>query len=719
MSEQKANSEPARQKITILGGGLGGMAAACALSAPDQNDRYDITVYTMGWRLGGKGASGRNAEIGNRIEEHGLHIWFGCYDNSFTLMRAVYQELARPPEAPLATLESAFRGQNQFVLMENVEGDWRPWRLEFPENDFLPGGHPELWDFLIIIMDWVITALKNVGLENSDVAPAMVSDLIDSFAKPDKSVFLKALNELTHLHVADLAHGLWDHLKKIGKPPEKHPGFWAEAMAEAVKLLAEFVWSELKGKIPQDDNARRMWIFTNLGTTIMRGILLDDLIANGVDHINAIEGRQWLRNNASLADDAPGDPNGLAFDHAPIQALYDACFAYVDGDKDKPDFSAATLLRACLWLPFSYKGAFAFEMQAGMGDTVFVPFYQVLLSRGVKFNFFSEATDLRASGDGKSLESITITRQVTTKGGNYGPLVKVRDLLCWPSAPLFDQIEQGGELKNRKIDLEHYNSGWQNTGPEMQLKAGKDFDHVVFAIPLPAHEKVCPQLISQSQNWTGAVQNVQATRTLAAQLWFSSSRQELGVSVPPVITGTFVEPWASLADFSHLILREDWSQKDVNYLSYTCGALPKSAGATQEAAKNYVFNSICGYLENDTEPLWPCAYDAGTITGFDWNVLWSDSPAEGENRLRSQYWRANIDVNELYILSTHTGMKHRPNTQAAGLRNLYFAGDWTNNGFNISSVEGAVMSGLQASRAISGHPKNIVGENPRSLSPSK
>ena len=44
----------------------------------------------MGWRLGGKGASGRDND--GRVVEHGLHIWFGCYENAFRMLEAVYQE---------------------------------------------------------------------------------------------------------------------------------------------------------------------------------------------------------------------------------------------------------------------------------------------------------------------------------------------------------------------------------------------------------------------------------------------------------------------------------------------------------------------------------------------------------------------------------------------------------------------------------------------------
>ena len=59
-----------KRKIAVLGGGAGSMGALWALtSLPNAADRFDITVYQMGWRLGGKGASGRNPTREQRIEE--------------------------------------------------------------------------------------------------------------------------------------------------------------------------------------------------------------------------------------------------------------------------------------------------------------------------------------------------------------------------------------------------------------------------------------------------------------------------------------------------------------------------------------------------------------------------------------------------------------------------------------------------------------------------
>ena len=84
-----------RNRVAILGGGMAGLAAAWRLSSPEHRDRYDtITVYQRGARLGGKGASHRG--VNGRIEEHGLHIWLGYYDNAFRLVRECYGELDRP-----------------------------------------------------------------------------------------------------------------------------------------------------------------------------------------------------------------------------------------------------------------------------------------------------------------------------------------------------------------------------------------------------------------------------------------------------------------------------------------------------------------------------------------------------------------------------------------------------------------------------------------------
>ena len=60
---------------------------------------------------------------------------------------------------------------------------------------------------------------------------------------------------------------------------------------------------------------------------------------------------------------------------------------------------------------FTYKGAFFYRATAGFGDTVFTPIYQVLKSRGVKFCFFYNVTELVPSDDGSTIDYILIDQQ--------------------------------------------------------------------------------------------------------------------------------------------------------------------------------------------------------------------------------------------------------------------------------------------------------------------
>src|SRR6202049_4446754 len=80
-------------QIAVIGGGWPSISAACELTRPEHAGKYRVTIYQTGWRLGGKGASGRGPA--DRIEEHGLHVWMGMYENAFRLMRECYAELKR------------------------------------------------------------------------------------------------------------------------------------------------------------------------------------------------------------------------------------------------------------------------------------------------------------------------------------------------------------------------------------------------------------------------------------------------------------------------------------------------------------------------------------------------------------------------------------------------------------------------------------------------
>ena len=158
--------EGERIRVAVLGGGVGAMTAVWGLMQSDDADHYDVTVYQMGWRLGGKGASGRNREYGDRIEEHGLHVWGGMYENAFHMMRQVYGELDRPPEAPLSRWydaehpeRSAFLPHSYITMAEFEDGRWQPWNLAVPINSDLPGSGTRILPRPGSILEQIVEAM--------------------------------------------------------------------------------------------------------------------------------------------------------------------------------------------------------------------------------------------------------------------------------------------------------------------------------------------------------------------------------------------------------------------------------------------------------------------------------------------------------------------------------------------------------------------------------
>ncbi|HET7451907.1 MAG TPA: NAD(P)-binding protein, partial [Thermoanaerobaculia bacterium] len=162
-----------KRKIAVLGGGCGSLAAVWTLTQiPGWEEKFDITVYQMGWRLGGKCASGRNGKFGQRIEEHGLHVWAGFYENGFRMMQQAYGALPPDPDNPIRGWEDAFKKHSQVMIYEQVGGRWLDWPMDFPEDDAVPGTggeFPSFWDYVKLILNWLIGQLETGA--PGDVAP--------------------------------------------------------------------------------------------------------------------------------------------------------------------------------------------------------------------------------------------------------------------------------------------------------------------------------------------------------------------------------------------------------------------------------------------------------------------------------------------------------------------------------------------------------------------
>jgi uncharacterized protein with NAD-binding domain and iron-sulfur cluster len=660
---------PVKKRIIIIGGGCGGISAAFWLSSTAAlRDRFDITVYTRGWRLGGKGASGRNTSISNRIEEHGLHMWMGCYANAFRTLCKCYAEWQPSSESQCKSLKDAFTPQFQ-VTLEQMKGNgsdirWKPWNFVFPELPGELGDPPPSFPQLIKrFAQWLTNHLRN------NVAPfgcignyeAALDALVSASQTGDKHEIAVALKQLKPV-AAKVELALMAVLTM--QESIMAPGMKATAPPELLDL-------------------ERNLILANLGLAIALGVATD-LLPNpdqGFDTINALDLRAWLcRHGATDASVCS----------AVVRALYDLGFAYPGGDSS--NFSngrgaAGVALRFVLEFALAYKGSPLWKMNAGMGDTIFTPMYEVLRARGVTINFFHRLTDVGLGSD--RLETITMQRQADLLTNPYRPFIRVNGMNCWPSEPDWTQLINGGGLRAENTNFECYSD--PHFTKQCELRADVDFDAVVLAIPPEMLRLVAPSL-SVIPEWARMLANTASVATQAFQLWLKPTLRLLGWDRGPTVLTAYAEPFDTWADMTHLLQAETWiGPNSPGSIAYFCGAMalphpfPPSGGYTAAVQDN-----AATWLQRNIATIWPKAGRPGQ--GVDPTLI------------VSQYYRCNSEPSELYVQTLPGSVQHRLAPRCGIVPNLFLAGDWTLTRYSSGCVEAAIESGMLASQALSGIP---------------
>ncbi len=701
------------EKIAILGGGVAGCTAAFSLSDPALAGKYDITIYQMGWRLGGKCASGRNPDFSQRSQEHGLHVWFGFYENAFRMLRRAYQEMGAP-HGDFDTFDQAFDPEQEGVLATRQTGAWDFWTYQFPPYDdagdgtpLIPGDDhplPNLVDITLRSVPWLV-----------DNCRALVEDL-PGLLKPFKDGLLVAIDKLTEL------------LQKLTEVPGD-PVAFAKLLRRSVFLvegLRDVLHFGIKMDalltLPGERGRARLYCMLDLGYTCLIGAVKDGVFAieNGAFAPNAgfgvldnMEFIQWLERHGA---------HYHSLEAPAIKGLYDVGFAYRGGDCTRPDVAVGVALRCIVRIYFGYKGAYLYKMNAGMGETVFTPLYLALKKRGVKFEFFHRVENLGLSADQKSIATIGITRQAEP-AAEYDPLVPIRlpsgrDFLVWPDRPLG---QFNGPIPDpRDHHQPSFESDWcQLPGTPVTLTAGQDFDRVVLAIPVGALGKITPELMAARPEWERMIYRVETCRTQCMQLWMKPDTRALGwdpkhETTEHVVMDSFVDPLNTWLDQTVILKTELWpAPNPPRSLAYLCGPMLddpdqfKHLGeptypASQQAL---VRAESLVWLDKAAPAFWPLSLDAHGR--FDWSKAYDCTGGNGPD---GQFYRANIDGTERYVLSLADTIRYRLHAADSGFGRLFLAGDWTDNGINVGAVEAAVLSGLQAARGISGFPATISGE---------
>lgn len=714
--------DPMRKRIAVLGGGMSSLTTVFELTNQrGWQDRWDITVYTDGYRLGGKGASGRNAALGQRIEEHGLHILFGFYDNAFRVMRQVYQELGRNPEEPLATFEKAFVGADQITMPEKIGDGWSMWQLDAPANDAVPGdGHGFLrpWQYLEMLLAYAAErVLELLGLDPVDVEPRRS----EIHAAPDgfREHVEKAMGTAVTGAVSEILSTVGEALGRVTQLFGHVTGFRIqEALDVALALarradpvdLARIDWliakfDELLWTLPiHDTELRRARLMIDLSLAFARGLVVDRLVVTGDwFSVDDEELRDWLRRHGAHEDTL----------RAPIvQGLYDAAFSgYAPA-------SAGASVHALLRLLLAYKGHIYYRMQAGMGDVVFTPFYEVLRRRGVKIELFHQVERLELSADASRVQKVHIRLQATPKPGGYDPFVVVNGLPSWPNEPIYDRLADGAAVQAAGVDLEDWwNPGY--TAGHKVLEHGTDYDLVVLGISLGAMRHIAGELAAKNGRFADMIEHVKTTQTRAAQLWFGPTREQLGwLGVPPIVI-PFAKPFDTWSDMTHLLPHEDWPTP-VGNLAYLCSALPNDepepmrgdpgAAGYPERQRARVKAQALEWLRNDAGKLWPFATQPGNPDALNWAWLVDRDNRTGEARFDGQYWRATVSPSERYVLAVPGQARYRLRADESGFDGLFLTGDWTKTAISMGCLEGATMGGIQTARAIDPRVPKAYGD---------
>lgn len=726
-----------KEKIAILGGGVGGCTAALWLTDPIHQGKYEVTLYQLGWRLGGKGASGRNPDpnLGHRSEEHGLHIWFGFYENAFRTIRRAYDEMGA--NGPFDSWRDAFSGVEEGVVADHHDPaqPWNFWCYRFPKDGEEPGDgrpQPDLWHLIRRGLKWIVD-----NIDSNDV-------ILNALPKPDTAAHvprtpggffgaLEGIEQRIHTAIAagvrllfprTHAHRALNHLRALPDDPNLfHPAELLAIARDLLKLRLQLHENIGQALLDADNELARLVYFLDASVTAFWGIITDGVLFRGFDALDDMEFLAWLKAHGARHP---------SLENPVLKGLYDLAFAYeggASGAAARPNLAAGVALRCFVRIFFGYKGAYIFKMNAGMGETVFSPLYLALKARGVKFEFFHRVENLGLSADGKSIATIDLARQVKLKGADYDPLLPMelndgKIFHVWPSEPRAEQLD--GPLP--AAGAPGFESRWcaVPTVGQRTLHAGADFQHVVLGIAIGGLPAITPELAAVSPAWRAMLANVQSVRTQGLQVWFLPKITDSGWDAqgvlhdPPLVDG-YIDPLNSWMSQDVVLKTETWTPQNnlgravPQFLAYFCGPFEDDPAEPAPTATAYPAQQLARmkaaaleYLRTNLQPTWPRFTDADDA--LDWSTVFDPNGGTGAARAEGLYYRVNIDPSERYVLSVAGSTKFRLAPGASGFANLYLAGDWTHNGLNVGCVESAALSGVEASRAISGFPADIPGE---------
>jgi uncharacterized protein with NAD-binding domain and iron-sulfur cluster len=719
-----------KRRIVIIGGGMAGLAAAFDLTRTKAlQDQFDVTIYQLGWRLGGKAASGRLPD--GRIVEHGLHVWFGCYENAFELVRAAYGEWISDEKQAITQWEQAFEKQRFTVIGSGDLADFAG--ISWPKADGSPGGGGEPLTFWPCVTQLLRVIHEQFGerepifdFPNLKIPIGIAVLLAEAGVKIDYEPDTRDPESLFGLLAPfdKSFKATRDWAASLTQTPDLRTEKQLRGFARFLRLVSAHVWDDKNFRTDKKTKAKFLCELIDVGTALVEGVIIDmEIEGASVAELDALDFRDWLC--------GVGAHREAVFGSSIVQSLYNTTFQYLEGDKRRPSLGAGSAAQVSLRLFGGYKDAFLFESIAGLGEVVVAPIYGVLRQRGVQFQFFHKLTRLELNDARDGIAKIHFDRQVDLCVETYEPTIKpdprFANLECWPEAPCWDQIENGESLKG--LDLESY---WCNQKAyDVVLNQGSDFDEVVLAIPIGSLKPTksapgpCAELIGASRRFRKMTNAASLVPTVSLQAWCTRTLEDMGWRPPdnPFGKGKIDFPMSNgpaplniWGDRTVVLSRENWSGVNPapKSLQYLCDAFetslykaPPTCVGAPGIAKARARRLAVEWLKQKSQVLWP---PASLGDPFDWNLLFDPNETTGEDRIDYQVIKANVDPWACCAGSPAGSTRWRLPADGSRFAHLFLAGAWIDSGFNVECIEAAVMSGRQAARAIVGTTDVIDGE---------
>ncbi len=766
-STRQPMSEVKKKRAVVLGAGPAGLSAALGLI--DSGD-YEVHVYQMGWRAGGKCATGRDAGH-YRTRQNGSHYLFGCYHNAFALIRRAH-EVLRDSDAPDRDEYGSFFGD--FVarnLLVGAQGyqrkasaqtDLGRWMRYLPQNMACPGEGGKFatpFDYALMVaqysagtlLDLLVAAITEEGeappvdgcrlcLKLLPVSPfetSRYSKVVRAVLRPLRWAFNQVCYAWIWVWAKLLTLGVIlapASLLRVVTSNWRVVPLWFVDFLRGLTRLLQRVALDQRDQV--SDALQRLAILFELMLAGAVGFIVDELWkAGSFERIDDEDLRAWLKRHGAAEH---------AYRSSLVRTWYDATIAYEDGAEDRAFCSAGVAIQAMLRSLLTYKGAFAFQMRAEVGDSYIAPVVRALEILGVKFHFYHRVKTLEVSSRTRSVERISLVQQVASPPEKaeliemeFGPASARQRRRAWPSTS--KQPASAGA----KFPLDSYYSTCAHATVSLARRppgAADDasyFDTVVCALPLGVVEDVLIEqetrepLAAREGDYRELFRNVRLTESQAIRMWFKVGLDGLGwLHEPPILSGTDWphSTWEDNSQSTEIQAFPDGEQPLT--IATLFGALatgsanirdPGHFAAQHAAAEQAAKKFLC---EGGLLRLWPGLLSQGApprpdlrspsdkiddTPRIDWTKFIDLEQRAGQARFGWQVVCANVGPNESYIVTTPGSLKYRPRPDESGYRNLYLAGDWTRNGVQAGTVEGAVMSGLKAAYAITGKGGPIVG----------